>query len=157
MNKLFPLIIAIPLLMGCQSTYQYHSFSGEKITLDYVENGALIEISATEVASFAEDDKSFICLFGIPNCSSCASVKKNLESYSIGNNCNTYHIDMEKVKHSQSDMDKLKIATTGYYQWGEKESYPLVYFFFKGDVAFRCGESDVTTFIENYVEVASSN
>ena len=48
----------------------------------------------------------------------------------------------------------IKKATSGYYEWGEKESYPLVYFFYKGDVAFRCGEEDVTTFITNYVEVA---
>ena len=157
MNKIFPLIIVLPLLTGCRNTYQYHSFSGEKITLDYVENGALIEINATEVASFVEEDKSFICLFGLKDCASCKSVKANLEKYSKGSRCNTYHIEISKVLENQSDMDKLKIATAGYYQWGEKESYPLVYFFFKGDVAFRCGESDVTTFIDNYVEVAPKN
>ena len=152
-NKLIPLLITLPLLIGCKYTYEYHPYEGEKIVLDYVEEGALVEITPTELLSFTENEKSLICLFGLKTCSSCKTVSNNLKAYAEGSHCNTYHIEMSKVE-SNEDMDALKKATSGYYEWGEKESYPLVYFFYKGDVAFRCGEDDVTTFITNYVEVA---
>ena len=155
-NKFVPLLITLPLLIGCKYTYNYHKYTGAKIVLDYVEEGALMEITPSELLSFTENEKSLICLFGLKTCSSCKTVSNNLKAYAEGSHCNTYHIEMSKVK-SNEDMDALKKATSGYYEWGEKESYPLVYFFFKGDVAFRCGEEDVTTFITNYVEVASKS
>ena len=153
-NKYVPLLITLPLLIGCKYTYNYHKYTGAKIVLDYVEEGALVEITPSELLSFTENQKSMICLFGIEKCSSCNNVKKNLQNYSVAENCNTYWVNAKKALENKDDIDALKKATSGYYEWGEKESYPLVYFFFKGDVAFRCGEEDVTTFITNYVEVA---
>ena len=153
-NKFVPLLITLPLLIGCKYTYNYHKYAGAKIVLDYVEEGALVEITPSELLSFTENQKSMICLFGIEKCSSCNNVKKNLQNYSVAENCNTYWVNAKKALENKDDIDALKRATSGYYEWGEKESYPLVYFFFKGDVAFRCGEDDVTTFITNYVEVA---
>ena len=152
-NKLIPLLITLPLLIGCKYTEDFHSYVGDKIILDYIEEGTLVEITPTELLSFTENEKSLICLLGLKTCSSCKTVSNSLKAYAEGNHCNTYHIEMSKVE-SNEDMDALKKATNGYYEWGEKESYPLVYFFYEGDVAFRCGEEDVTTFITNYVEVA---
>lgn len=154
MNKLLRLALVLPFLMGCKTSYQYHEYKGEKIVLDYVENGDLVESSVSELASFVQQEKSMIYLLALPNCSSCNNVKNSLKAYSQGNHCNTYWINIRTVLENKDDMNTLKTATSGYYQWGENESYPLVYFFFKGDVAFRCGETDTATFITNYVEVA---
>lgn len=154
MNKFTPFLLMLPLLVGCKTTYEYHEYKGEKIVLDYVEDGNLVESNISELASFVQAEKSFIYLLALPNCSSCNNVKNSLKAYSQGNHCNTYWLNIKNVLDNKEDMNTLKTATTGYYQWGENESYPLVYFFFKGDVAFRCGETDTTTFINNYVEVA---
>ena len=156
MNKFIPLLLTLPMLIGCQTTNEYHEYTGEKIVLDYVENGALLEITASELYTNVKNSKSMICLLSIPSCGGCKNVKRNLEAYATGSHCNMHYIDMTKTLENNEEKNKLTLATEGYYQWGEKESYPLVYFFFKGDVAFRCGEEDVTTFISNYVEVADA-
>ncbi len=158
MKKISPILLCLPFLVGCKTSYNFHPYEGEKIVLDYCEDGDLIQVDADQLyEDVITNHKSTIYLFGLSSCSACNNVKNNLKTYATGYHCNLYWIEMRDVLQNSESIDKVKKATVGYYEWGENDAYPEVYFFLKGDVAFRCGETDVTTFISNYVEVDSNH
>lgn len=153
MNRIIPYILFMPLLVGCTNSSSYH---GEKITLKYVQEGGVVDTNANQMYNDVVVNKeSTIYILGNKTCGGCVSARRTLQAYSEVNHCNIYYISVIDI--TKSDLNKIQTATTGNYQFKEKDSVPAIYFFFKGDVAFRSGESDLTNYLENYVTVAAPN
>ena len=150
LNKLFLAGFYIPFLLGCAGKAK---FNGQKITLKYVENGTLVTTDATTMYTMTVTNKeSNIFILGNDQCGSCKSAKQELKEYSEKNHCNTYYVNIKDI--NKDDLTKIQKATTGDYMFGEKDTVPAIFFMFEGEVAFRCGDSDLKDRLTSYIEVA---
>ena len=152
LNKFFLAGFCIPFLLGCAGKGQY---TGQKITLKYVENGTLVTSSADQMHELTVTNKeSNIFILGNDQCGSCKNAKQTLLEFSETNHCNTYYVNVKDM--TKDDLTKVQKATSGSSMFGEKDTVPAIYFIYQGDVAFRSGESDLKTYLTQYVEVSNS-
>ena len=151
LNKLFLAGICIPFLLGCAGKSTYN---GQKIALKYVENGSLVTIKADDMYTMTITNReSNIFILGNDQCGSCKSAKETLNKYSLENHCNTYYVNVKDI--TKDELTKIQKATSGSSMFGEKDTVPAIYFIFEGDVAFRCGDSDLKNYLTQYVEVVN--
>ncbi|MCR5505928.1 MAG: hypothetical protein K6F07_02940 [Bacilli bacterium] len=150
LNSIFLAGFCIPFLLGCTTK---SSYNGAKIVLKYVENGALVTVTPDDMYNMTVTNKeSNIFILGNDNCGSCKSAKNTLSAYSQVNHCNTYYVNIKNI--TTAELTTIQKATAGNYMFGEKDSVPAIYFMYQGDVAFRTGDSELTNYLETYVEVA---
>lgn len=149
LNKLFLAGFCIPFLLGCAGKAKY---DGAKIVLSYDEHGTLVSTTATTMYSLIYTLKSSqVFILGNDQCGSCKSAKQTLKEYSEKNHCNTYYINVKDL--SKDDLTKIQKCTAGDSMFGEKDTVPAIYFFYQGDVAFRCGDSELKDRLDTYVTV----
>lgn len=136
-NKFVSLII-VPFLLACQKVPEY---TGPKLVLDYVENGELIEINATQLYDLViTRGRDSVVLFTIEGCSACEEAKTDFSSYAEGFHMNLYTVDMTYVSLTSDDYLKIVNTTTYldsiyHFPEGEELSFPLAYFYKQKGVA----------------------
>ncbi len=148
-NKLT--FLFIPFLVGC--SIGEHEFDGEKIMLEYVENGGFIETTPKELYDIATSkDSGSVFLIGDESCSSCASLKSSMEAWAYHYHANLYYLPLKNI--TKDNVHYLIDATPGYYQYEEGEAVPITYFFMLGEVALKGNENTTITYLNRYVTVA---
>lgn len=156
-NKLFFLAL-IPLLVSCQQIPEYE---GEKIQLQYAEEGGLFQITAdtlyTNVITKGEDR---VVLFTIDGCASCEEAKSQIQSFGVGFHCKIDEINMNSINIAAGDYDKI-VATTNYlddvYEFPEiteETTYPKMYMFKQRGVAM-VKQSNFIDALRMYTEVVN--
>ena len=175
-SKLFVLAL-LPILSSCVQT---PSYTGVKYVLDYVSDGALVEITPHEmftISSIEQKDSVFL-IGGLASCSGCIEAEEQCSYYAQMNHCNIYFIDIDNVSflddynnvesdfvYPDTDYYWLYLSSTyvddgeGYYalpspnnaKQGEL-SLPYLYFFKYGGVGYRTN-SNFATALKNRIEV----
>ena len=149
MKKFIPLLLLTPLLFGCTSEKPY---TGQKIVLDYVEEGTLVDSSVTEMKEVAFEQKiDSIFYIGDDDCSACLTLKQDIAGWCKLNHANVYYIHYSEV--SQSDLSTLIDITEGYYQWSEEASIPATYLMMMGEIIFRGDSTNTLKYLNRYIEV----
>ena len=149
MKKLFYITLVIPFIIGCSNK---SSYKGQKIQLNYVENGSLVTTNTKQLFDDAFTNKiDGVYYIGDDTCKACANLKPKIQSWCEKNHANIYEIEFTKI--DEEGLKYLVDATVGYYVWTEKSSIPSVYFFMQGEVITRSDEENTIKYLKEYVEV----
>ena len=152
MKKIFRLFLFAPILLtGCMNEKPYN---GQKIALDYVEEGTLVNSSVSEMKTIAFDNKvDSIFYIGSDECTSCVTLKKDIAGWCVTNHANVYNIDYSSVTAEDLAMLKEITAEDTSYNWTDESSIPAVYFMMEGYIIFRGGTTNTIKYLNRYVEV----
>ena len=147
-NKLA--LLFIPFLVACSTNNK--EYDGEKITLEYVENGGLIETTPEELYNIAQTKLAgSVFLIGDESCSSCVTLKTSMEAWAYHYHAILYYLPIKNI--TTDNVHYLIDATPGYYQYEEGEEVPITYFFMMGEVALKGNEETTITYLNRYVTV----
>lgn len=153
MKKLIKLLLFAPLLIGCSGDKPY---TGQKIGLQYVEEGSLVDSSISEMKTIAFDNAvDSVFLIGDDDCNACAVLKKDIVGWCKTNHANVYYIHYSEM--TESDLTTLVSLTEGSaYDWKDGTSIPATYFMMMGTILFRGASDNTIKYLTRYVEVIDS-
>ena len=153
-NKYLTFLLIPFCLIGCKRD---DSYKGDKITLDYVEEGHLVESNVPEMKVNAFDNKvDSIYYIGDDSCAACADFKPKLVTWCAQNHANIYYIKFTEMTQEESSM--LTDLTVGsIYEWGEKNTLPTTFFMMRGTLVFRGESSNTVSYLKKYVTVKSNS
>ena len=151
MKKIIPLLFIIPTLLACSD----NTYKGAKIKLEYVEEGALLEVEAKHMFDEAFANKvDSIYLIADDSCKACQSLKTYLTFWCKDNHANVYEIVYSKV--DEESLNYIIDSTVGYYAWTKESTVPTTYFFMQGVVAMTGDNETTGKLLDKYVEVVKS-
>ncbi|MDY4848794.1 MAG: hypothetical protein SO176_00815 [Bacilli bacterium] len=154
MKRKIYLLFFIPLLIGCNN--QNSSYTGEKMKIEYAENGGFVTIDPEFLYNHAFIDRiDSIYLFGDSGCEACLSLKNSMEAWAKYYHAKIYYLPISSI--TESNKHYVLDATEGYYVWQDQDIVPTTYFFMQGSVAFKANDSNTIKYLDRYVEVSNPN
>ena len=147
----------MPLLVGCTG----ESKPKAKIILEYVETGGIFTTDANQMyEDIVKNKKSTIYVLGDYTCGGCTEAKRTLNSVGIERHFESFYIEVKGMSTQSSDYAKIQQATRGssdddMFKIGDV--MPSIYFFYQGEVAFRITNTNLKSYLDNYIEVSVPN